>query len=110
MTNNTSIPALAQIAFDAYYSTELNDFREYHATLNAAEPDAAINFDADALADMIADDISDLLHNSNECDLFPFLDDAPESDAELLSSRLTDDPAELNALADAIAALMLAAE
>lgn len=110
MTNNTSIPALAQIAFDAYYSTELADFRAYHATLNDAEPDAAEPFDADALADMLCDDIRDLLHNSNESELFPFLDDLPESDAELLSSRFHDDFDELNKLADAIAKLMLAAE
>lgn len=109
MTNTDSIESLAKIAFDAYYSTELNDFREYHATLNADDNSNPL-FDADALADMLADDIRDLLHNSNESDLFPFLDDLPESESESLSARFHDDFDELNRLADAIAALMIASE
>lgn len=103
---NTTIAELAKIAFDAYYSTELAEFRKYHESLNA-DDDSDIAFDRDALADMLADDIRDLLHNANLAELFPFSDDLSESDADALSDRFHNDFAELNKLSDAIADLML---
>lgn len=84
MTNNNLLIAdsiaLAAIAIDSYYSdlltpADLDDFAD----------------DADSLNDALSDDIADLIHNGNECDLFPAYDDLDDADALTFSRRFDDD-------------------
>lgn len=110
MTNYTApIAQLAAIAYAAYYRDELDTF------LDAYTSDPQLSdepFDRDALADMLCSDIRDLLHNANDSELFPFLDDEPydESLQLALSRRFHDDYDQLAKLADAIADIMLATD
>jgi hypothetical protein len=66
MTNNITSESLAAIAADAFYA-ELTDA--------AAIDDYTTDCSADALDDALDTDIADMLHNANQSDLFPSLDD-----------------------------------
>ena len=79
---------LATLAFNNYYATELNTadaIREY-----AAFVDYENDSDFGRLVDALADDIRDLLHNSNGEDLFGPLDDL-ETTSEQLHDGWKDD-------------------
>lgn len=90
MTNNDylnmTIAELARIAFDSYYADELATPELRAAYIADIAPDSDIATALDL-------DIADLLHNANESELFPFLDDLDESTFDAFSARFDNDTA-----------------
>ena len=87
MTNpniNLDIDSLARIAFDTYFAAELAtpELRAAYIADIAPDHDLATALDLD---------IADLLHNSNESDLFPFIDDLTDDELESFSARFDND-------------------
>ena len=86
-----SLQELAQIAFDSYYKDDLDTFEKLGEYLNGYD---LHDNTMQNLEDALLDDIADLIHNRNEADLFPFLDDLEEHIADDLIDYLNDEPAE----------------
>lgn len=86
-----SLQELAQIAYDSFYKDDLNTFEKLGEYLNGYD---LHDNTMQNLEDALLDDIADLIHNRNEADLFPFLDDLEEHIADDLIDYLDDEPAE----------------
>lgn len=91
-----TIDELAAITYNSYYFddfTSNDDLAEY---IDEIAPDST-------LADALADDIADMLHNANIADLLPFADELNDDAIAHFDSRLR-----LNAFSDALAELITA--